>query len=119
MVTSGAAPLIVNAFRRVRRYTSIECAKSEARNLMGKGRNARTRVNAAWQKQQKTVETCNAGRACSPSTIQGTALETDPRTCLRRIKQERVPTSLSRGNVSLTCDGGSAGGQTLCFSPYS
>src|SRR5260370_41397220 len=89
MVRSGAAPLIVYAFRRVRRSRSTEDATCEAPvhgealealNLMGKLRYYRHSGERARQKHQETrsrhASPCDAGRA-------GTYLRSEPahRTC--------------------------------------
>jgi hypothetical protein len=99
MVRSGAAPLIVYAFRRVRRSRSTEGATCEApvhgealeaRNLMGGQLSA-----LGWARSAETlrdaVQTCVAGRA-------GTYLRSEPahRTCpsgrADADQAERVPT---------------------------
>src|SRR5271166_1253892 len=103
ITTSGAAPLIVDGFRRV---TFTEGAIME-RNTIG------TRERA-WQKRPRRVETCNAGRAVahraseslhptrSSDMLPRIARErflTVPhvaktrRNLPRRIARERVPTS--------------------------
>src|SRR5271157_1578633 len=81
--TSGAAPLIVDGFRRVRRSTFTEGAIME-RNTIG------TRERA-WQKRQRRVETCNARRAGAhrPSEALHPTRSSGE---LPRIARERVPT---------------------------
>ena len=69
MVTSGAAPLIVCAFRRVRRSTSTG-----------------------------TFQTCDAGRAGVHLPLEAVH-QTRPSDVLTRIKRERVPCQNRAGGI--------------------
>src|ERR1700731_1178024 len=69
ITTSGAAPLIVDGFRRVRRSTFTEGAIMEKTEYHRHSRRA-------WQKRQKTRRDMERRTRRSPSTIGGAAPDT-------------------------------------------
>ena len=94
ITTSGAAPLILDGFRRVRRSTFTEGAIMERAEY---NRHSRARVAETAKDASRHATPCNAGRAGAhrPSEALHPTRSSD---VLPRIARERVPTTHMRGS---------------------
>ncbi len=94
ITTSGAAPLIVDGFRRVRRSTFTEGAIMERAeyNRHSRARMAETAKDASRHSTPDAPERVDPRRRCTGRR---------DRTILRRIARERVPTVSLRKRVEM------------------